>query len=316
MKPQRLPELAGDTWLNSPPLRGEELAGKVVMVNLWAFTCTRSLRDLRYLRRWWHDYREKGLVMVGVHSPEFDFAKDPELVAAMVRELGVEWPVVLDDHGDIREAFAAHELPVEYLANREGRIVSIRRGDGGFERAEENVRRLLRIPAPRMEPSIVDLGELSRGGPCFVPTPDLYIGYEKGSIANAEGYVRDREAEYTAPERLEEGSIALSGRCIATPQYVEATEGAAIRVAFNATEVNLVLLPPGGEAVAEVRLGGELPAGDVRGLDVAGTGEVVVGRPSAYNLMKADEPVRGELRVEAKRGSLKAYVFTFSGCVD
>jgi thiol-disulfide isomerase/thioredoxin len=315
MTPSVLPDITGETWINSTPLLRQELAGKAVLVEFWNYSCVYCLRALPFLKRWWREFKGRGLLIIGVHNPAFDFEADPELVREAVSELGVEWPVVLDD-GANWNRFEVTRRPSLYLANKEGRIVYSHAGEMEYRKTGENLRRLLGIKAQEGAPSFMDLEEQA-GGICFVPTPDLTCGYENGALANHGGYVPDREAEYSPPPSLEEGSIALSGAFMAAPRCVEAAgEGAAIHVSFHATDVNLVIAPVGSEATVEVLLEGQPLGDELRGGDVSGAGEVVVRRPFMYNLLHSDEDVTGTLTVVAKRGRFRAYAFTFSGCFD
>jgi len=313
----RMPDIAGDTWLNSEPLRREEMAGKVVLVHFWTYTCVDCLRSIPYLKRWWRDYGGPGFTLVGVHTPEFEFEKNPKVVEEALAKLGVEWPVVLDNDHSNSESFDFPALPATYLVNREGRIVYTHFGEGNYSRSEENIRKLLGESGQGETPSLLGFAEQVQGGMCFPPTPRLYCGYARGSLSNPGGYEPDREAEYVLPSQLEKDSMALAGRFLARTEFLETEEpGAAIHVSFHATEVNLVLLAPQGQAFVEVSLDGDLMDEELRGDDVSDTGMVDITHPHMYTLLSCEEPVIGTLTVEAMRGAFRAYVFTFSGCVD
>jgi len=312
-----MPEIRGEYWLNSEPLDRADLSGKVVLVNLWTYTCVDCLRSLPYLKSWWRDFKTSGFVLLGVHFPEFEFEKSPAVIEEAVNEMGVEWPVVLDNDHSISGAFDYPALPATYLVNREGRIVYTHFGEGNYTRTEENIRLLMGKRSKGEPSSFLGLGEHILGGLCFAPTPKLYCGYEKGFLSNPGGYVPDVEAEYSLPQKVGDDSIALEGRFMAGSEFLEAVEpGAAIFVSLHATEVDLVLLAPRDQAVVEVFLDGEAIAGDLRGSDVDEKGEVEIGKPRMYNLMSSEEPVLGTLGVKVKEGACRAYAFTFSGCPD
>lgn len=313
----RMPEITGDVWLNGEPLRREDLAGKVVLVDFWTYTCMDCLRSIPFLKTWWHDFKGPGFILLGIHVPEFEFERDPKVVAEALDELGVVWPVVLDNDHANRDNFDFPTLPATYLVNREGRIVYTHLGEGNYGRTEDNLQRLLGEKKVEETPSLLGLEEHIHGGMCFRPTPKLYCGYAKGSLDNPGGYAPDREADYVLPAKLEDDSMALSGRFMARTEFLEtAVPGAVISLSFHATEVNLVLFAPRGRAVAEVRYNGEPLGEDLRGSDISETGMVNITRPRMYNLLSCEEPALGILSVEVKQGILRAYASTFSGCVD
>jgi thiol-disulfide isomerase/thioredoxin len=313
----KLPRIAGEMWFNSDKPQPAELKGRVILVDFWNHTCVECLRTLPYLRSWWAKYRDMDFMLVGIYEPEFDFQRDPKVVAQALKDLEVDWPVVLDNDGINRTNFANRHRPALYLANKEGNIVYHHFGEGDYKRTEDNIRVLLGLGALDASPSSLSIEEHIHGGACFRPTPELYCGYDKGSIANPGGYIKEREAEYRLPERQRADSIALSGRFTATGQYVEsAGNGAAIHLSFQATEVNLVSLPASGKAVTTIELNGAPLSGDLRGKDVDEEGALAIDRPAMYNLMMSEDPVEGTLAVIAEGNDFRAFIFTFSGCVD
>jgi thiol-disulfide isomerase/thioredoxin len=314
---QVMPDIIGGIWLNGEPPAGEEREGKATLLSFWTYSCIDCSLPLPYLRRWWKEYREKGLRILGIHTPEFEFEKDPAFMAAVIADLRIDWPIILDNKRTNWENFGIKRLPAMFLANRKKNIVYSHFGEGAYNKTEENIRLLLGEKAPRDLASPLDVGQRFSDQVCFQPTPQLHCGYRKGALGNAGGFVPDREADYVPPPRLEEDSIALSGRFISTPEYVEtAGAGASIHVSFHATVVNLVALPSSGEAVASVAFNGEAPGEDLKGRSLSDAGELTIDRPLMYNLVEADDIVEGVLAVEVKRGSFRAYAFTFSGCVD
>jgi len=312
-----MPDIRGEYWLNSEPLDRVDLSGKVVLVNFWTYTCVDCLRTLPYLKKWWREFKTSGFVLLGVHFPEFEFEKDLEVIEEAVDEMGVDWPVVLDNEHAISSGFDYPALPAIYLVNREGRIVYTHFGEGNYNRTEESIRLLMGKRGAGEPSSVLILGEHILGGLCFRPTPKLYCGYAKGSLGNPGGYVPDREADYSLPTKVGDDSIALQGRFLAGSEFLEvADRGAAIYVSFHATEVDLVLMAPQDQAVVEIYLDDEAITGELRGNDVADNGEMRVDRPRMYNLLSSDEPVIGTLGVKLREGTCRAYVFTFSGCPD
>ncbi len=321
----RQPAIVGEFWFNTEPLKPEDLAGKVVLVDFWTYSCVNCLQTLPYLKRWWERYREGSFVLIGIHTPEFEFEKDPKNVERAIRGLGVTWPVVLDNAYVNWNAFANRYWPAKYLVDPKGRIVYSHFGEGAYAETEREIQRLLRERDPAVVLPPITADEHSHGGVCFVPTPETYCGYLRGRLANAGGYQQDRVAEYRAPEGIPDDSIALDGKFLARPEYVEsAGPEAALLLRFRATEVNVVLRPSsakasdgepvGASAIVEVTLEGKPLPAEIRGREVSGSGEANVKNPALYNLLKSKMPVEGTLAVRAKRGNSQAYAFTFSGC--
>lgn len=310
----RLPKIVGDTWFNSKPFTEKDLEGKVVLADFWTYSCVNCQRMLPYIKEWWAKYKDKGLVIIGIHTPEFDFEKITKNVEQAVKDLGVEWPVVMDSDYINWNNFANHYWPAKYLADKNGKIVYTHFGEGNYAETEAAIRAVLMEGASSENmPKISE--EHGRGGVCFVATPETYCGYERGSIENSGGYVYDSAADYAALKTLSRDSIALNGKFIARPEFVEsAAEGAALLLRFSATEVNLVLHAVGEWADVEIMLDGKPVPAEIRGRDISEAGEVKIQAPTLYNLLKSAGLVEGVLTIRAKSGNFRAYAFTFSGC--
>jgi thiol-disulfide isomerase/thioredoxin len=308
-----MPGIVGDVWFNTAPLSQEDLEGKVVLADFWTYSCINCLRTLPHLRDWWSKYRDKDFVMIGIHAPEFEFEKDPGNVGGAIEELGVEWPVVLDNDYVNWHNFANHHWPAKYMADREGRIEYEHFGEGSYGKTERKIQELI-LQDPTMGP----LPEITpdENPQCFRATPETYCGYTRGILSNPGGYIYEREAEYKPPRQLREDGIALDGRFMATREYVESEEpGGTLLLSFKATEVNLVLRGVNGHATARVLLDGVEPEAGVLGTDAGSGGTVEVNEPRMYNLLKSDHPLQGVLAFQALDGAYQAYAFTFSGCL-
>lgn len=308
-----MPDIVGDTWFNSPPLARDDLRGRIVLADFWTYSCINCLRTLPFLREWWARYRDEGFVLLGIHAPEFEFEKQVENVGRAVEELGVTWPVVLDNDYVNWHNFANHYWPAKYLSNSEGRIVYEHFGEGQYSRTERKIQELLRSEQGfESLPEVVTEPVKS----CVKATPELYCGYTRGRLANSSGFVYEADADYMAPKKIPVDTIALEGRFKATREYVQSSEpGSTVLLAFSATEVNMVLDAPADEARIRVLLGDEVAPSDIAGADVGHAGQVAVTEPRMYNLLKADHPVEGVLAAQALEGTLRAYAFTFSGCL-
>lgn len=313
---RKQPSLIGDTWFNTKPLLPGDLAGKAVLVDFWTYSCVNCIRTLPFLRKWWEKYKDKDFLIIGIHTPEFEFEKDPKNVEQAIRDLNIEWPVVLDNEYKNWNNFDNHSWPAKYLVDQEGNIVYSHFGEGAYEETEKVIRDLIqkkfgKIPLPPVEQ------DYSRWRVCFIPTPEIYCGYKRGDIANFGSYHYDKVGEYKAPDTIREDSIALSGKFIAKPEYVESVEpGATIFLRFRATEVNIVLHPVERSITLKVAFNQKPLPQEIRGSAVNEADEVRVEKPAMYNLLKSMYAVQGIIEVTAKEGNFRAYAFTFSGCSE
>ena len=289
----RAPEFRNiSLWLNTPngaPLTLAKLRGKVVLVDFWTYSCINCLRTLPHLKAWDAAYRKDGLVIVGVHTPEFAFERVPGNVRDAVRRLGVRYPVALDNGYGTWRAYANEYWPAEYLIDRTGRIRRTHFGEGEYDETEGAIRRLLgeRVHSPRT--SVADTT------PSIVTTPETYLGYVR--IERFAGHVvPDRLASYRFPKRLRVDGLAYAGRWRVGPARIVAGDGARLRLRFRARNVYLVL---GGHGRLDVRVDGRR----VRTIAVGGT-------PRLYTLATYSNRRTGLLELRFKRG-VAAYSFTF-----
>lgn len=296
----KLPKIIGDTWFNSKPLTPEDLNGRIALIDFWTYSCVNCRRTIPYLKEWWKKYKNEDFVMIGIHTPEFEFEKDSKNVERAIKDLGVGWPVVLDNEHINWNNFSNHYWPAKYLFNKTGKLVYEHFGEGSYAETEAAIIKLLNKGGIERF-----FEEYQHGNVCFVSTPEIYCGYERGRIENHQRYARDQKFRYTAPNELSDDSIALDGEFIARPEYVESAEaGAALILKFRATEVNLVLHPVGVRAVAEASL------------DSKKLKDIIIIKPTLYNLLKSEQPIEGVLSITAKKGNFRAYAFTFSGCAE
>ncbi len=298
----RLPQIVGQTWFNSGTLGPSDLKGKVVLVDFWTYSCVNCQRTLPYLRQWWQKYQDMDFVLIGIHTPEFEFEKDPKNVEAAIQDLGITWPVVLDNNQVNWQNFANHYWPAKYLADKTGKIVYTHFGEGSAVETERVIQKLLQSQGGAKFPKLEE-HEHSHGNVCFVPTPETYCGYSRGRLFNPEGYQTDQVANYEFPGLLPPNSLALSGKFFAASEYVESAEkGATIFLHFRATEVNLVMRPVEDSAIVEFFFNDQ----KVKDLNIT--------KPTLYNFLKSQGLLEGILAVRAKVGNFQAYAFTFSGC--
>ncbi len=310
-----MPAIVSNTWLNSKPLTGHDWVGKVVLVDFWTYSCVNCQRTLPFIRNWWHKYKNMGLVIIGVHTPEFEFEKDVKNVKRAIEELKVEWPVALDNDHKNWNNFANRYWPAKYLADRNGYIAYNHFGEGSYAETEAKIQELLAQTASKPMPEL-DESEHLHGAVCFRATPETYCGYYRGRIENPVGFQEDKIYTYKRPLELKKNSIALDGKFLATAEYSQsAARGASLILDFKATEANLVLHSADKEALVEIKFNNEKIPQCWRGADLDRNSCVRISKPGMYKLIKANEIVQGELSVSALEGNFQAFAFTFLGCI-
>jgi len=305
-EPYAAPEFAGvEAWLNSKPLTMAELKGKVVLVDFWTYSCINCVRTLPYITRWDKDYRDKGLVIIGVHAPEFEFEKNKENVEAALAKHGIRYPVALDNKLDTWTSFKNRYWPAHYLIDREGRVVYTHFGEGHYAETENNIRHLLGLDVKAdAAPQAAVYSQAQ--------TPETYLGYARAErFAGTEPVQQDKPHNYSLPDSLSEHHWALSGAWrVENERAVAQESGAALRFHFTAGKVFLVLGTQSGEPVeATLTLNGE-SVGKAAGGDAPG-GKVTVARHTLYELINQGEAKSGVLEIKAESPGLEAYAFTF-----
>jgi thiol-disulfide isomerase/thioredoxin len=283
-------------WLNSEPLTAEALRGRVVLVDFWTYSCVNWLRTLPYVSAWAERYRDRGLVVVGVHAPEFSFEHDLENVRRAIGALGVGYPVVIDNDFAIWRAFGNHYWPAVYLTDRDGRVRFTHFGEEAYAETERAVQELLGVEEELVR---VEAGGLSEAADWdHLRTPETYLGSARG------------ERRIDAPaSALELNQWALAGDWIVDDE--QATLGTApgtIAYRFEGRDLNLVL--GGSRGRFEVRLDGE-PAGDDHGIDVDASGAGIVGEPRMYQLVRQRGARQRTVEITFHDPGVSGYVFTF-----
>ncbi len=255
--PLRAPELVPGLWVQGPEVSLASCRGRVVLVEFWESTCVNCVRTLPYLKAWHERYAGRGLTVVGVHTPEFDFTADPETVAAAVRAEQIPYPVLLDVGARTWERFANHYWPSRYLIDARGYLRYEHFGEGAYGTTEEWMQRLLQEagdPAPMPPLLAPERGEDEPGAVCHRATREVHAGFHRGKLAAPEGYRPGEEVRHT--ERPEgpapPGMFGATGLWFHEAEFLEAREpGAALELLCDAAGVHAVLAP-GGEAEIEV----------------------------------------------------------------
>ena len=315
------PPFEGGEWINLGPVNLKELRGKaVVLVDFWDYTCVNCLHTLPYVGAWHKRYAKNGLVVVGVHAPEFTIARERSNVLAALKQFDIEYPVVMDNDYAIWRAYSNRYWPAKYLVDSQGRLRYYHFGEGLYQETETQIQKLLHEIDPGLElpPPIEPMRDSDRpGAVCYRVTPELYLGYARGQFGNPTDVARDRIADYTDPGRHAEGASYLSGRWTVGQESARAeSTDAAIALRYTSMDVNLVMAPPpaGHPARVEVILSeGQRPGNDVKPEN--GRSFVTVDRARMYNLVANESVLPASLQLKALDPGLSAFAFTFTSCV-
>jgi thiol-disulfide isomerase/thioredoxin len=305
-----LPSFAGATeWLNSEPLGPAELEGHAVLVNFWTLTCINWLRQEPYVRAWSQAYRDDGLVVIGVHTPEFSFEHDVERVRQATRQRAIDYPVAVDNDYEVWSAFANHYWPALYFADRDGVIRDHHFGEGRYEKLERVIQRLLGVERELV--SVEGLGVEAAADWDHLDTPETYLGSARSDQLPSSNGAKLNACEL--PERLRLNHWALAGTWGIEPESVVLEQaGGNIAFRFAARDANLVLSPRSREPIPfRVLLDGEAP-GRSHGVDVDEHGNGVLREGRMYQLVRQYDAVRQRtLEITFLQPGAKAYSFTF-----
>jgi thiol-disulfide isomerase/thioredoxin len=296
-----MPSLGGATaWVNSEPLEPAGLRGRVVLVNFWTLTCINWLRQEPYVRAWSQAYRDHGLLVIGVHTPEFSFEHEIDGVRRATAVRAIDYPVAADNDYAIWDAFANRYWPALYFVDRDGIIRDQHFGEGRYEQSERVVQRLLGVERDLV--SVEALGVEAQADWDHLQTPETYLGSNRG----------ERRAG-ALPDRLGLNRWALAGEWTIEPEKVVLGEaGGSIHFRFHARDAHLVLSRGAREPIAfGVLLDGE-PPGPARGEDIDEDGGGLLEDGRLYQLVRQRDAVRERtLQITFRDPGAEAYVFTF-----
>jgi thiol-disulfide isomerase/thioredoxin len=315
-----LPSLGGATaWLNSPPLSATDLRGNVVLIDFWTYTCINWLRTLPYVRAWAEKYREHGVVVIGVHTPEFSFEHDLENVRRAAKDMRVDYPIAIDNDYAIWSTFNNHYWPALYLVDAQGRIRSHHFGEGAYEQSEMMIQQVLAeaglggidhelvsVEAQGAE-AAADWGDLR--------SPENYVGDARTeNFSSPGGAVVDKPRVYSVPARFSLNHWALSGEWTVEREATElnAANGR-IAYRFHARDLHLVMGPAarGTSVRFRVFLDGQAP-GPAHGIDVDEQGNGMVTEPRLYQLIRQPKPIADrQFEIEFLDAGVQAFAFTF-----
>lgn len=314
------PSLAGaNEWINSPPLTPASLRGKVVLVDFWTYSCINCLRSLPYVRAWAEKYRDQGLVVIGVHTPEFAFEKDPANVRKAVRDLGIAYPVAIDNDHGVWRAFRNRYWPAHYFIDGKGRVRYHHFGEGDYAQSERVIQRLLAENGSAVgnvgTVNVSAAGAGAAAGKGKARSPETYLGYGKAlRFASPGGLVPDARHDYAAPASLQRDAWGLAGTWTAGREKASLdASGGRIVYRFHARDLHLVLGPArSGQRVRfRVTVDGKAPGAD-HGTDVDPDGNGVVDGQRLYQLVRMQGgTAERTFAIEFLDPGVQAFAFTF-----
>ena len=305
----------GGTWINSAPLTIESLRGKVVVVDFWTYSCINCVRTFPYVRGWAEKYREAGLVVVGVHTPEFAFEKSEANVRDAVRRFGLPYPVVMDNDFAIWRAYSNRYWPAHYFIDANGRIRHVHFGEGEYDQSERIIRHLLREagrdPGADMAATRSAGAEMAGGGE--VGSPETYVGYSRTrGLTSPEPPLRDAVQTYSIPASLALNQWGLAGAWTLRAEHAEAQTGGRLAFRFKARDLHLVMGSAEGRPVRfRVTLDGRAPGPDA-GVDIDASGSGTIDGQRLYQLIRrSDGAEEHTFEIEFLDPGAQVFAFTF-----
>jgi thiol-disulfide isomerase/thioredoxin len=315
-----LPSLGSATeWLNSPPLTAAGLRGKVVLVDFWTYSCINWLRTLPYVRAWAQTYKDQGLVVIGVHSPEFDFERNVDNVRRATKDMKVDYPVAVDSDHALWRAFSNNYWPALYFVDAQGRIRHHQFGEGDYEQSEAIIQQLLAEAGNSgVRAGLVSVNALGLEAAADwnnLKSPENYVGYERTeNFTSPGGAVPDEPRVYTAPTRLGLNHWALTGNWTIQNQAIVLNKSnGRIAYYFHARDLHMVMGPaaPGKTVRFRVLLDGQ-PPGAAHGVDIDAQGNGTATEQRLYQLIRQPGPVSDRaFEIEFLDSGVEGFSFTF-----
>lgn len=305
-KGTKAPQLIqGGDWFNSKPLTLADLKGKVVVIDFWTYSCINCQRTLPYLKKWYADYKDKGLVIIGVHAPEFAFEKESKNVAKAITDFGIKYPVMQDNDFATWKAYDNHYWPAKFIIDKDGYIRYTHFGEGDYDETEKVIQELLQEAGAKGVTKQIKNPTYE----IYADTPETYLGYERtAGLVSPEAIEPDTPTLFTAPKNIPSNRFAYTGIWNVMPQYANPQKGASLEYNFSAKEVFLVMKPKGGKrAKVTVTLDGKKQ--DL-GADVK-NGVVTVDSDRLYKLIMLPTAGRHLLRLDFEDGEAQLFAFTF-----
>jgi thiol-disulfide isomerase/thioredoxin len=296
--------ILGGVWLNSNPLTLEQLKGKVVLIDFWTYSCINCQRTLPYLRDWHEKYKDKGLVIIGVHAPEFEFEKSEKNVRKAIADFGITYPVMQDNNFATWRAYNNRYWPAKYFIDKEGYIRYTHFGEGAYDESEQVIQELLK------EAGATDVST-EINNPTYqlnAKTPEMYLGYGRIEYyASPENIKKDSVMNYSNPARLGNNEFSYEGNWMVSEEHANPQKGAKLYLNFDAKEVFLVMRTKGEPAKVKVYIDDKMQN---YGEDAV-EGIVTITNDQLYKIIKFPSPGRHQLRLEFEDSNAEVFAFTF-----
>ena len=299
-----MPEISGiDAWINSKPLTLKNLKGKVVLVDFWTYTCINCIRTIPYIKDWHKKYSKLGLVIIGLHTPEFEFEKKLENVKQAVKKFSLKYPIALDNDYQTWKSFSNHYWPAKYLFNKDGKLVYTHFGEGNYAETELRIRESLKALGHSKQLEKIKLVTEPRPKFHFGITPETYCGSSRNEgLGSSAVCLPDGTCKYIDPGAHQRDVIYLSGDWEQASEYLEtqADKPSYIAIKYRGSEINLVIHPPSKKSVtAKVYVDGKLKK------------SIKLDAPKMYNLYKSKKPEEHDLKLVLESKGVRCYAYTF-----
>jgi Thioredoxin like C-terminal domain len=317
----RAPAIYGDFWFNTDPLTIRAMQGQVILLCFWDCTSESSLHLMEFVQEWARRYDEMGLVVIGIHSPEFSFARDPKLVEKALQRAGIRFPVTTDNTLMMRGAYRVQEMPALFLLDRDGGIYLAHSGEGGYERIDRAIQGLLREAGFRGElPMLMEVSSIED----FVPssfghiTPPVRTGYLHGSLGNVEGYSPELPAEYEDPHLYVEGKFYAQGSWLATTDAFEFegdSQAGYLVLCYSGNSLNIVMSSKRSGAVVQILQNGKAISTSDCGEDITseqdGNTVVILNEAKLFHVVKNKEFGEHTITIVPREKGIKVYSASF-----
>ena len=316
-KLQKIPSMLDATgYINTASNElAETLEGKVVLYDIWTYSCINCIRTIPYITAWDEKYRDEGLVIVGIHTPEFEFEKDKDNVLAAVQKFDINYPVVLDNEKEIWNAFQNKYWPRKYIADHDGYIRYDHIGEGAYKETEKIIQQLLqeRSESLNIKTNTFELTTLEEFEHSTFRTPELYFGYKfasgRNNLGNENGFKPEEMVEYNIPLEIKQHYFYLDGKWKNTKDSMElVSENGLIMLNYNAKQVNIVA---SNNAELEIFIDGEHIPKHIAGIDVNHDGKVMIIEPRLYNIVDSIVTESHELLIKVNDPKFEIFTFTF-----
>ena len=293
----------------------ETLEGSVVLYDIWTYSCINCIRTIPYITAWDEKYRDEGLVIVGIHTPEFEFEKDKDNVLAAVQKFDINYPVVLDNEKEIWNAFQNKYWPRKYIADHDGYIRYDHIGEGAYKETEKIIQQLLqeRSESLNIKTNTFELTTLEEFEHSTFRTPELYFGYKfasgRNNLGNENGFKPEEMVEYNIPLEIKQHYFYLDGKWKNAKDSMElVSENGLIMLNYNAKQVNIVA---SNNAELEIFIDGEHIPRHMAGIDVNQDGKVMIIEPRLYNIVDSTVTESHELIIKVNDPKFEIFTFTF-----